>query len=599
MKVRRDFLKTASLLPLAALSQAQAEKPQDPDLSAPFAPEPVKVSQEQETKDFTDRYHLRGTPATDYGNLLNNAVRPADWKTAKVQLKAALEKATRGDDPIRVWLDTFTPTFDDRATQILLNATTAVTRPGKATELRYEPELYDGTLRSASNLLDRCLRYRNEMGSYEGGGISAGLAYLAFIKTKPIQHNLILQSSTADLTEIERATETKTSTIYSKARGFQHWIEKSRLQGLQVEASGGASEASLASAKDRLRTRLMEEQFDLQADAQLAQFTRLLSSGSSSNYAERYLRILALLTDDLTDAYCKLYSAAKGVQQLLNLTQVNIGTNPPFKVDIPTFSAANDIATWIQAIIPAPGPNRQPDVLDALVLWTRAVARELDRRSQYETEFTVAIPLCQPAGKKTSPLASPSDVSTKMFAAGGLSFTIDADCLPFVAPPTSLRVAAIGLSVEYSKDDFSPLQYMQTFPNFQPPAPVGIGVTPPKSTEPTSGEYGLAQSTEQKKIARLNATVLSPPQQYPVSSTATQTYQRPPVFLTNVRMQGGSGGDLEPLLSFDPAAHNLSPLGTWTISMDPNTIVFFPTGQIPANWIQGVIFHLRLRGSTA
>jgi hypothetical protein len=224
--------------------------------------------------------------------------------------------------------------------------------------------------------------------------------------------------------------------------------------------------------------------------------------------------------------------------------------------------------------------------------------RELDRRSQYETEFTVAIPLSQLTGKKTAVLVP--DL-TNLFTPQGVNIPIDPDCLPFATPPTSLRVTAVGLSVECSPDDFSPMQYMNKYPGDQPPTPVAVNTKPAISEQPTADQVNFAQGVEQKKVGRLNATLNSPAQAYPTGPKTTQSYQRPPIFLTNVRMQGGTGGDTEPALSSDPAAHNLYPVGTWNLSIDPDTVVFFPIGiVIPASkWVNGLILHLRLRGAAA
>ena len=616
MSERRDFLKTASLLPLgvlssspAAMAAAEAASTNSNDeataaaSAAPQIPPPPHPIEEQHFRD----YHLKGKP--DHNANLFGDVRPQDLKGTKVELESALNSEAVGDDPIHEWLKTFRPTFDDQATNIAISAAANIYRPispnipkalQNPKELRYEPQLYDASLRSASILLDRCLRYRNEMGGYELAGIGAGISYLTFIKLKPLQRNFLIQSNSADLAEIERTTEWIAHHKYRQVKGLDRLFEKYQLQAKQVEAAGSAQEAGLSEVKDNFLTELMEKQFHIQIDAQLAQFTRLLSPGSASNYAERYLRILAMLTDDLTDAYCKLYSAAKGVQQMLNLTQVAAGTSPSFSVDIPTFSKAADVSAWVQQIIPSPGPTRQPDVLDAMVLWTRAVTRELDRLSQYETELTVAIPLSQVIGKKTTVLVP--DLTNVFDPQKGVNITIDPGCLPFATPPTSLRVTAVGLTAEYSADDFSPMQFMSGYPGDQPPTPTAVGVKPAISNQPTTGpngQVGFAQGIEQKKVGRLNATLKSPAQSYPTGPTTTQSYQRPPIFLTDVRMQGGNGGDLEPVLSFDPAAHNLYPVGTWNLCMDPNTIVFFPAGQIPANWVKGAILYLRLRGATS
>jgi len=76
----------------------------------------------------------------------------------------ALRESVDADNPIHAWLRTFSSSFDERATKIVMDAGRAVHRPNSP-ELVYEPQIYDSSLRTAAALLDRCLRYRNQMGA--------------------------------------------------------------------------------------------------------------------------------------------------------------------------------------------------------------------------------------------------------------------------------------------------------------------------------------------------------------------------------------------------------------------------------------------------
>jgi hypothetical protein len=605
MNERRTFLRNASLLPLGVLAPNLTSNHSEDEVvelqsseaaQASMMPALGKTSPPQE-QPFTE-YHLLGT-ADSVGNLLGSGARPKNWKDTKARLSTELRNAAKAEDPIHAWIDTFTPSFDERATAIVLNAVVSVPRTGSAGELRYEAELYDISLRSAAVQLDRCLRYRNEMGGYEISGVSAGIGYLAFLKTKPIQRNLIIQSSSADLEELENSIENRTSNIYAHAHGIGKVFEKFQLLGLRSEADGGAAEADLAEQKNTLRTHLLERQFNIQVDAQLAELTRLLSPGSASNYAERYLRLLAYLTEDLADIYCKLYSVAKGVAQVLQVTNMPVASGM-IPVDIPLFIDAATLAAWVQKLVPAkPTDQRQPDVLDAFLLWSRAMIRELNRRSQYESEFTVAIPLNQPAGKRATPILAKADMDTAFAQAkptGLVSFSLDPSVLPFSTLSNDLRVVGVGLSVERSQDDASPVQYASTFANAAPKPIVGVNQTPQYDVNPPAAQVNSVRAFEGPRLARLNATITSPPQTTPGSTP----YQRPAIFLSNVRVQGGDSGDLEPVLSYDPACHNLGPNGKWTIQFDPNTIEYYQSDTaINDSWITGLVLYLRLRGTPA
>lgn len=590
MSERRSFLKAAYLLPLGVLGRtapaimavegapsisSEDQAVSDAGVAPPIPPPPQPPIQEQPFPD----YHLLGKP--DHDANLFGEVRPQDWKDTKENLEGALKSTAHQDDPIHEWLKTFKVGFDDRSASIVLEAGKHIQRITPPTELKYEPQLYDASLRSASVLLDRCLRYRNEMGGFEQAGVSAGISYLTFIKLKPLQRNFLIQSNSADLAKIEQTTEAIVGHRYSQVGGINKLFEKRQLQAKEAEADGSAEEAGRAEVKDNFLSMLLQKQFHFQIDAQLAQFTRLISPGSSSNFAERYLRMLAMLTEDLSDAYCKLYSASKGVQMVLSLSKVTVAMNSPIDVDIPLFSGMTDVQAWVENVIPSQAANqRKPDILDALVLWTRAVMRELDTSGQYETEFTVSIPLNQPWGKNDAPILKATDMSAAFGGAnptGKLTFVLPGDSLPVAAVPSNIRAVGIGLTVEFTADDASPVQYITSFP-------------------PTIGAQTPAvEQFEIRKMARLNATVTTPAQ----TLQGGGTYSRPQVFLPNVRIQGGNGGDLEPVLSYDPACRGLNPFGSWTISFDPNAVEFFAVSisQLQAlnKQISGLILHLRLR----
>jgi hypothetical protein len=596
MSDRRDFLRSASLLSVVAASGSEASdtKAEPAADTAPRKPgghdhDPIPDPAPVRELSFTN-YHLLGNPAR-IANLLGPQ-RPHTWKATKAELKKALQGAAQPQDPIHEWLKTFDQTFDERSAKIVLDATTTL-QTGYGGELVNEPQLYDGLLRSAAALLDRCLRYRLDMGGFELAGVNSGIGYLAFVKLKPLQHNFIIQCSTADIAEIEEAAQGAASERFQHARGLDRLFEKYHLQGLHFASEGNSVEARQAAAKDRLRTELLERQFEIQVDAQLAQFTRLLTSGSTSNYAERYLRTLSLLTEDLADAYRKLFCASKGIQQVLSLTKVTVGNGTPIDVDIPRFTNLQALVDWVHQIVPDQGDQRQPDVLDAMVLWARAVMRELDRRAQKEAEFTVAIPLNQPWGKSNAVLVSPDQIAAAFTGGsptGKITFTLTSDALPFPALLEQIRIVGVGLSVEHSMDDASPVQYSGTFPK-SPQAP-----TPPGPNVPSDDQIAAVRTFEKIRMARLNATITTPQQTAP----GVGTYSRPTLFLSNVRIQGGSGGDLEPALSLDPGSRNASPFGAWTITIDRNALEFYQSaGQLPDDWIAGLVLHLRLRASVA
>jgi hypothetical protein len=177
---------------------------------------------------------------------------------------------------------------------------------------------------------------------------------------------------------------------------------------------------------------------------------------------------------------------------------------------------------------------------------------------------------------------------------GKVSFNLALSDLPVAATLRNIRVTGVGVSFERSLDDASPVQYSTNFPHTPSNPVVSVGQTPADSKEPTAEQVKAVQAFELAKMARLNVTVSTPSQVLP----GGLQYKRPAVFLANVRIQGGSGGDQEGVLSYDPACRGLSPFGSWTVSVDPNVVLYFQSANlITDNFINGLLLHLRLRAA--
>jgi hypothetical protein len=365
-------------------------------------------------------------------------------------------------------------------------------------------------------------------------------------------------------------------------------------------------QADLLGRKDHIKNSLLKQQYEIQSEIQLAQFAGILDRGSASNYAERYLRILTFLTEDLSEAYSALFSASKGVQRVLGISQVSIivrsddQNHSPAKrlidVDIPEFEIEEDVEAWVRKILPVNVSDpRKPDVVDAMIVWCRAVMRELDRRARYETEFTLSIPLSQPIAPTNMPIV---DVRSCIQNSKGsetyrIPFTLSQNQLPMPGLPSDLRVLGIGLSFLHDMSDYLPVQFADPWDHAEIPIPVqGAGIRNP---EPTVFQIRDARITMRLRTSRINATLTTPKQRGIASD-----YARPKVYLSNVRMEGGLDGDIETPLSYDPACRNLSPFGEWRIDISQTAVTneTDATVPFPTEWIAGLVLHLRVRGTT-
>ena len=124
------------------------------------------------------------------------STRPRTRHEAKANLAMAYSRLP-AKSPVLAWLHTFDDSFDHIAAQAVIDASAAMSNPADAgylyvnNTLPYEPQLFEALLQGAAGLLDRCLQYRREMGSFEISGVKAAFDYLTFLHTTRIQRNLL------------------------------------------------------------------------------------------------------------------------------------------------------------------------------------------------------------------------------------------------------------------------------------------------------------------------------------------------------------------------------------------------------------------------
>ena len=294
----------------------------------------------------------------------------------------------------------------------------------------------------------------------------------------------------------------------------------------------------------------------------------MLTPGSASNWAERYLRLKRLLIEDISDAYLKLYCAALGAQSVLGVASLALGGKGSVPVSIPLFppsaTAEHDLGRWVGQTVIRQNSSAAPDIVDALVIWTRAMMRTLDRFYQSEIEMTTSIPVL--------PNAS-----------GGGSFSIQPAAFPFGSTLASVRLLAIGLSVQADPDEALPIEYTKNFP-------VNKQGTDPTTVQNT--QNGVAMKYIDSKLARLTAQVIPPPQ-----TSGHTRYGRPAIILSNVRVERGYSGDSLPAMYESTSLRNINPFsGNWQVNIGSSELAPYTDANSTA-WIKGTIVHFRVRAT--
>jgi hypothetical protein len=514
-----------------------------------------------------------------------------DWGEVKAQVKTELEKI--GEGRVADWLATFDQSFGDFSKSVVLDSSRKVLQGFRSGNSRppYEPHLFESLLKGCGSLLDRCLANKRDLAEMEVAGIKVALDYLSYRKLRPISDELescVLQDERAH--KMRESMEEAARVFAGGAAASDHVA-----LGLREQALGSAEDYQKLNVLEARRRVLLKYKSDISDDAQTAMFTRYLAPGGVQNFAERHIRIRKLFKEDLDEAFRKIYSVCVGIRQCFKVVKLD-----GYPLDVPLFESHADIggwcqqqASWIDLVA--------PDILDALVLWTRRAMRELERIIQYETEDTIVLPLNQywllglDAATPNQPLTT-DFIRHSMNKDGILEFYLNSGLMPFYDSYRTVRVLGVGISVSGYEHILTPFAYHQDLAGEWP-------------IEPKTEVDFNARKVNVEKAAKLSAMEINKKFNAMIWFPNLMigelfTYERLPMACSSV---GYEQGDNEVNIKCDPMCRNVNPFeGMWKIQIDSRALLYFgwdhgdahsPPSELSLtrNSINGLFLHLRLR----
>jgi hypothetical protein len=541
---------------------------------------------------------------------------PTTWPEVKARLEDAFRneryRHSRVVSGIADWLSTWDRGFGAIAADFVCTAGSALSITSDTGELRfrYDPHSFEALLMSASGLLDRSLSYRREMAEFETSGVKVALDYLAFVYLRPTV-DAIDQCGLQDV----RATKLAASQTSAAEKFLNGGAGNPVALGMAQQATGSAGDYQDLAASETERRTLLSEKSQLLQQAQDAMFSRYLAIGSASNFAERYLRMTTLLAEDIAEAYQKLFAASCGINTVLGISFID-GVD----MYLPRFDKKSvddgTLDIWLTRIVPSASNQRRPDVLDGLVIWTRAVMREIERVSQFETEDIFSLPLNQwNWGDSSHKILKTDDIeSSSRTGRILLNFVLQRSDLPFFSVCDRARITGLGLSITGVLADGIPLQYCKDFDTYPPPSDA--------NQDQKQKEDNQSQAINESLIrrAKFNAFVTPPDFQFDKRFSPdgqADSYSRVPAYLGDVRIEGGDSGFVTANLCTDSVSRNITidltlnqPTGDWQIDVNTYTAIWAPLdytrisnpGQpnLPPNEplrleVTGLILYLRIR----
>jgi hypothetical protein len=404
----------------------------------------------------------------------------------------------------------------------------------------YNPYLYEMLFSDVAKLLDRCLSYRRECADLEALAVRRALEFDLFedLHKKQLQLQTLLASTKALEKESEAfAAASNDFAPQAPEKGFRTLYGRS-VDALSEQRTVEMQKGDISKAV-LLRSR--EHQLTLQS--------RHTTRGHALNYIERRARLIALLVQDIREAYQKARAAKAGLEAQLKITSEPAYPFPALKED-----------------------ERDVDFLDAFVLWARSVAHNYEIATKDEVQFDLVLPLVHPWTADLLPVGiSPTNpkrlVEAEIFNAamktdGKLTFSLR-NALPTEAQVKNLRVRAVGISIGVSQD------YWTNYPIW------------------TSKTW--------------SCVIIPPAQRDPLRQDPTAQLKRDPVIIGRA---GIYRGDVVAQLNSGTEVWNVDPrTEDWTVVV--NRLMNAPYGNINWVWprnsdqITDIKLHLRLTGEPA
>ena len=286
---------------------------------------------------------------------------PDDWSEFKKNLQTASN-----------WLDAFVRPAITQAIKIIK----------KNPVNNYEPLLLEIHLQDASKALDRCLSLRREAYELEIAAVAAAADYKLFLDLEKFDKELEINALNRESLEEETGGFNDASVKHDPQSGFS----------IHDETLSKSAKAKSHSANNRIG--ILDQHWQIRHKYRSDYNSRHTTPGNAHNYKERMIAKIALLVDDLQEAYEKLVATSRGIKGVYGID------------------------------MPVPGLQGEA-ILDTLVIWARDVIRLLDIERQYESTYEVVIPLAQKWGSG-EPLVSHNRFR-KAIEASGEKTVIDFD----------------------------------------------------------------------------------------------------------------------------------------------------------------------------